>query len=203
MIHAYHATFGTYGSWLPNDPRGSASRFVGGRKMYQHGGRADPSKRIKYDDLPSHEQRKYTVIQSQLLREAVVFNEAHLKEMAIAFEQFIADHRLQVWAAAILACHVHLVFARCGRKAELLVDELKVFCHERIVSLGISPLGCSSKNSVWAEGRWIVFLDKGEAIESAIAYVVQNPIEEGGKPQVWPFVVPFRGVESNIVSYRD
>ena len=54
--------------------------------------------------------------------------------------------------------------------------------------------------SAW---RWIVFLDKGEAIESAIAYVVQNPIEEGRKPQVWPFVVPFRGVESNIVSYRD
>ena len=44
MIHAYHATFGTYESWLPNDPRGSASRFVGGRKIYQHGGRADPSR---------------------------------------------------------------------------------------------------------------------------------------------------------------
>lgn len=203
MIHAYHATFGTFGSWLPNDPRGSASRFVGSRKMFGLGGQADPSKRTKYNELPASEQLKHTLIQSQLVREAVVFNESHLREIAVAFGQFISEHRHQVWAAAILPCHVHLVFARCGRKAELLVDELKDFCHERIVSVGISPLGCSSKNSVWAEGRWIVFLDKGESIESAIAYVVQNPIEEGRKPQVWPFVVPFRGIESNIVSYGD
>ncbi len=203
MIHAYHATFGTYGSWLPNDPRGSASRFVGSRKIFGIGGRADLSKRTKYDKLLSPEQRKHTVIQTQLFRDAVVFNESHLKEIAIAFGQFITEQRLQVWATAILPCHVHLVFARCGRKAELVVDELKEFCHERIVSLGISPVGCSSKNSVWAEGRWIVFLDKSEAIESAIAYVVQNPIEDGRRPQVWPFVVPFRGIESNIVSYRD
>ena len=203
MIHAYHATFGTYGSWLPNDPRGSASSFVGSRKMFGLGGRADPSKRTKYDRLPPQEQRKHTVIQTQLFREAVVFNESHLQEIAIAFGQFIAEHRLQVWAVSLLACHVHLVFARCGRKAELVVDELKDFCQKRLASLGMSPLGCSSKNSVWADGRWIVFLDKGETIEAAIAYVVQNPMEEGLKPQVWPFVVPFRGIESNIVSYRD
>ena len=203
MIHAYHATIGTYGSWLPNDPRGSASRYVGGRNIHQHGGRADCSRRLKYDELSASGQRKLTVIQSQLVREPVVLRELHLKEIALAFGEFITANRLQVWAAAILPCHVHLVFARCGRKAELVIDELKGFCHERIVSLGISPVGCSTINSIWAEGRWIVFLDKGEAIESAIAYVIQNPIEEEREQQDWSFVVPYRGIESNIVSYRD
>jgi len=171
--------------------------------MYQHGGRAKESKRLKYDQLPASQQRKHTVIQPQLIREPVVFNESHLKEIALAFGEFIAAHQLQVWSAAILPCHMHLVFARCGRKAELGIDELKGLCHERILSLGISPDGCSEKNSIWADGRWIVFLDKGEAIESAIAYVIQNPIEEGREQQDWPFVMPYRGIESNIVSYRD
>jgi hypothetical protein len=29
MILAFHAIFGAYGFWLPNDPRGSWSDFVG------------------------------------------------------------------------------------------------------------------------------------------------------------------------------
>jgi len=29
MVLGYHAIFGAYGFWLPNDPRGSWSKFVG------------------------------------------------------------------------------------------------------------------------------------------------------------------------------
>jgi hypothetical protein len=37
MILGYHVTFGTYGFWLPNDPRGSGSTFVGSRDLYRFG----------------------------------------------------------------------------------------------------------------------------------------------------------------------
>ena len=203
MIHAYHATFGTYGSWLPNDPRGSATRFVGGTKMYKRGGRSDLSKRIPYDQLTASEKLKHDALQSELKRESVVLNEMQIEAIGVAFGKFVVEQRLQVWATAILPCHIHIVIARCGRKAELVIDELKELCKEYIVDIGLEPKGCSREKSLWADGRWIVFLDKEEAIESAIAYVQQNPIDEGRKPQGWPFVVPFSGIESNIVSYRD
>jgi hypothetical protein len=40
MILGYHAIFGAYGFWLPNDPRGSWSEFVGSFDLYQKAGRA-------------------------------------------------------------------------------------------------------------------------------------------------------------------
>ena len=37
MIVGYHIIFGMYGFWLPNDPRGSWSQFVGSRELYRVG----------------------------------------------------------------------------------------------------------------------------------------------------------------------
>jgi REP element-mobilizing transposase RayT len=203
MIHAYHATFGTYGSWLPNDPRGSASTFVGGEKLHNIGGRADRNKRTSYEHLDAHEQRRQELLQTQLARQQVTLNESQMNAIASAFAQFVTENYLQVWAAEILPCHVHMVFARCNRKSESVIDKLKQHTHKRIITRGIQPVGCTLEKSIWADGRWIVYLDKEQSIESAIAYVVNNPIEEGRLMQNWPFVVPFRGIESNIVAYRD
>jgi REP element-mobilizing transposase RayT len=37
MVLAYHAIFGAYGFWLPNDPRGSWSEFVGAWELVRFG----------------------------------------------------------------------------------------------------------------------------------------------------------------------
>src|SRR5450631_2263719 len=37
MIIASHVIFGTYGFWLPNDPRGSWSEFVGSWELVRFG----------------------------------------------------------------------------------------------------------------------------------------------------------------------
>ncbi len=44
MIVGYHIIFGMYGFWLPNDPRGSWSDFVGSWELYRFG--LDPSPAI-------------------------------------------------------------------------------------------------------------------------------------------------------------
>jgi hypothetical protein len=48
-----------------------------------------------------------------------------------------------------------------------------------------------------------VFLDSEQAIEDAIAYVVQNPIDEGMRAQCWNFVKPFGGLEAAWTTYHD
>jgi hypothetical protein len=37
MIRGYHVIFGAYGFWLPNDPRGSWSEFVGSWELFRFG----------------------------------------------------------------------------------------------------------------------------------------------------------------------
>jgi hypothetical protein len=37
MILASHVIFSTYGFWLPNDPRGSWSDFVGAWELFRFG----------------------------------------------------------------------------------------------------------------------------------------------------------------------
>ncbi|HUT10853.1 MAG TPA: hypothetical protein VMY42_10175 [Thermoguttaceae bacterium] len=37
MVLAYHVIFGAYGFWLPNDPRGSWSDFVGSWELARFG----------------------------------------------------------------------------------------------------------------------------------------------------------------------
>ena len=47
---------------------------------------------------------------------------------------------------------------------------------------------------MWAERQWKVFLDSEQAIDNAIAYVNDNPIQEGKPPQSWKFITPFEGL---------
>ena len=37
MVHAYHVVLPAYGFWLPNDPRGSWSEFVGRWELLRFG----------------------------------------------------------------------------------------------------------------------------------------------------------------------
>jgi len=37
MVHGFHVIFGAYGFWLPNDPRGSWSDFVGSWELWRFG----------------------------------------------------------------------------------------------------------------------------------------------------------------------
>ena len=49
MIHAYHVIFGAYGFWLPNDPRGSWSDFVGSWELLRFGKTTRQFERNKID----------------------------------------------------------------------------------------------------------------------------------------------------------
>jgi hypothetical protein len=49
MIHAYHVILGTYGFWLPNDPRGSWSDFVGSWDLARFGKATKSLERLPVD----------------------------------------------------------------------------------------------------------------------------------------------------------
>ena len=49
MVIGYHVILSMYGFWLPNDPRGSWSDFVGSWELFRYGGGA-----TKVNDRRSH-----------------------------------------------------------------------------------------------------------------------------------------------------
>ena len=54
---------------------------------------------------------------------------------------------------------------------------------------------------MWATHQWKVYLDSDEAIENAIAYVIENPMKEGKKRQHWSCVKPYSGLDPGWVTY--
>ena len=53
---------------------------------------------------------------------------------------------------------------------------------------------------MWARHQWQVFLDS-EAIENAIAYVVDNPLKEGKPVQRWSWITPYAGLDPGWTTY--
>src|SRR6266581_3964135 len=73
MIMAYHAIFGTYGFWLPNDPRGSWSEFVGLYELSrQYGPATKTTERRSLAHRP-HDPTAREAAKQLLTRQPVVF----------------------------------------------------------------------------------------------------------------------------------
>ena len=49
MVHGYHVIWGTYGFWLPNDPRGSWSDFVASWELLRFGAATKSQERVAVD----------------------------------------------------------------------------------------------------------------------------------------------------------
>ena len=102
--------------------------------------------------------------------------------------------------------HTHIVIARHSYKVEQIATLLKGAATRKVVEHDRHPMRHLKQDerlpSIWAGRSWKVFLDSEEAIENAIRYVENNPIEEGKPRQNWPFVTPFRGIEKNWVTYH-
>jgi REP element-mobilizing transposase RayT len=204
MIHGYHAIFCAYGFWLPNDPRGSWSDFVGAWELVRFG-RA--TKSIERSQLAEGQQRLRQKAKRTLKYPPVQFTDEQVLAIGRGFEAAIRTSGFTVWACSILPEHVHLVIARHTFKVEQIVNLLKGAASRTLREEGVHPLARFGRPghrlpTPWADRRWKVFLDSAEAIENATGYVEDNPGKERKPPQDWSFITPFRGLESGWVTYH-
>jgi REP element-mobilizing transposase RayT len=178
MIIAYHAIFTTYGTWLPNDPRGSYSKTIYSDELAElgaiHYGRQSPQ-----PDRPS--VRRFRVAAApRLSRPPYHFaNETRLVAAA-AFAKVVARLRLSVPACTIMNDHIHVVVWRSKHTIEYVVNQLK---GAATLALGLDP-------TPWTKGCWKVFINDEPALRAAVRYVDANSVAAGLKPQQWDFVTP-------------
>jgi REP element-mobilizing transposase RayT len=194
MIVGYYIIFGAYGFWLPNDPRGSWSDFVGSWDLYRYGKTTKTTDRINMA-YKEHNAAERLEAKKLLKYPAVQFTGIQARAIARGIGNYAKKRELEVWSCAILPDHVHVVTAITPIGAEQLATQLKSHATKQLIKEDIHPLSrFPAKNDrppkCFQRGEWKVFLDPDD-IENAIQYVQENPIKEGKKQQHWNFVVPY------------
>lgn len=199
MIVGYHIIFGMYGFWLPNDPRGSWSDFVGSWDLFRYGPATKTTSR-KSLAYRKHDHAWRKAAKKALKYPAVVLTGQQARAVGVGFGDYFAKSGCPVWACAILPDHVHLVVGRPGMKAEHLVIQLKGAATEKLLEMNLHPFGDIKDKrgrtpKVFARGEWKVYLDPPD-VPGAVTYVEKNPEKEGKPRQRWSYVtsyVPYLG----------
>jgi REP element-mobilizing transposase RayT len=191
MVLASHLIISAYGFWLPNDPRGSWSDFVGSWELLKFG----PA--TKVDDSRNYAKDPHDVALRRAAKQAlkyppVRFNDAHRNAIAQGFARACEEAAYTCLACCIGHDHAHLVLERHTRDVEGIAGHLKSHATRALTALGIHPLtGFTGKRgglpTPWSEGCWKVFIDDEEQLRAAIAYVQHHPEKEGLPSQIWDF----------------
>ena len=197
MVRAHHVILTYYGFWLPNDPRGSWSDFVGKFELYRYG----PATRVH--DVRSrasdpHDYRSRIDAKTALKYPPVRLDGLQARDVALGFAERPEEDGFRIMALTVLLKHTHVLIARTGRKIELSVNRLKSAATARLERHGRHPFQehrnpDSSLPKLFARGCWKVFLNTDEAIIRAEDYTDENPRKEGLPRQTWSFVRPLRG----------
>lgn len=196
MVIAYHVIFTAYGFWLPNDPRGSWSKFVASWELLLAGGKATKTNERQSLARVEHDRNLRERTKAALKFSPVEFTGQQAHSVAMGFAQAIEEGGYATCACSVLPEHVHMVVKRHERDIERIVGHLKSSATRRLDANGMRPFSGTRKSddarqSPWAEGCWKVFLNSEEDIARATEYIVQNPIKEGKRQQKWSFVKRF------------
>ena len=178
MIIAYHAIFTTYGTWLPNDPRGSYSKEVYNEQLRM-------LSRIKYgrqNPPPAKDLllRFWTAATPHLTRPPFFIDENSRPIIAAGFSRVFQRLGIRIPACAIMNDHAHVLILRSKYRIEYLVNQLK----------GAATRALKLKQTPWTRGCWKVFINNPAALLAAADYIQANPTCAGLSAQNWDFITP-------------
>ena len=208
MVHGYHLILAAYGFWLPNDPRGTWSDFVGKWDLVWFGRTRKSLERRSLAELSDQELAEREAARQSLKYPAVQFTGVQALAIAQGFAAASERSNYTIWGCAILPEHTHLVVARHTYEVEKIANLLKGAATRELMNQNLHPLARFAKPGerpprMWSEHEWKVYLDSEESIENAIQYVAENPIKEDKPAQKWSFVKPFQGLNrSGWVTYH-
>jgi REP element-mobilizing transposase RayT len=190
MVMASHVIFCLYGFWLPNDPRGSWSDFVGAWELLRFG-RSSRTNTRRSVAHANHDRELREAAKRALKYPPVSLTGVQARAIARGFAEYVRKSGIVVSACSILPEHVHMVIGRHSFNVEYVVNQLKGYATRHLIAEGVHPFAAYDPiPTCWARGQWKVFLDSAQDIQRANGYVGQNPIKEGLAPQTHSFVTP-------------
>src|SRR3954465_4101636 len=138
---ASYVIIGAYGFWLPNDPRGSWSDFVGAWSLFRFGGRA--TKTVETQSLAhrSHDHDHRLRAKLLLKRSPVRFSGVQARAVGYGFAEYARRSGACILACAILPDHVHVVLRSHRLSPNKLVIQLKGAATQELGRQGLHPFG--------------------------------------------------------------
>ena len=98
MIHGYHLILPAYGFWLPNDPRGSWSEFVGKWELVRFGKTTRSLSRRELCELTDAELADREAARRSLKYPAVQFTGLQARGIGHGFAAACRKGRYAIWA---------------------------------------------------------------------------------------------------------
>lgn len=200
MIIGWHIVVCAYGFWLPNDPRGSGSSYVGSDDHFRVARRATSVTGGCSRAGDPHDVASRLIAKAQLNREPVEFTGLQARAIAAGFDWAVKEGGYMIHACSVMPCHAYLVMTRHTRSVDRIVSHLKSRAAHQLHKEGLiasnNPLELE-KGSIWTRGHWCVFLNSETDMDRAVHYTENNPVKEGLRPQTWSFVIPFNGRRDN------
>src|ERR1051326_8076139 len=138
MIIASHVIMSCYGFWLPNDPRGSWSDFVGAWELFRYGKATKVSSRESVAHAP-HDWKIRRASKGSLRYSPVVLNGLQARAVARGFGKAAEEGGYSVHACAILPEHVHQVIGKHERPIGQIVGHLKGRASQQLRAEGLHP----------------------------------------------------------------
>ncbi len=195
QVLAFHIVITAYGFWLPNDPRGSGSHFIGSKDLLKHG----PATHVNSEQSVAgklHDKNARRAAKKDLKHPAVRFTGIQARSIARAFGQFSRENQITFHALSILPDHIHAVVLRHPKlSAEQMITRLKIAASKHLREKGQHPFqNHPDENNrlpkIFARDARHRFLYTQQHIEDRINYVDNNPVKHGFKPQHWSFLTP-------------
>ncbi len=194
---ATHLITGAYGFWLPNDPRGSWSDYVGSYELAKFGPATKTDARHSVAGHP-HDRAARLATKKALKHAPVLFTGIQARAIGRGFAQYISSAEVICHAFAILPDHVHLVLEDHRLTAESLMVQLKGAASKQMLAEQIHPFQNhgDKRPKCFARGQWKVFLNTPDDVRRAIDNVERNPIKDGKPRQNWSFVTAYDATRS-------
>jgi REP element-mobilizing transposase RayT len=182
IVIAYHLIWTAYGTWLPNDPRGSGSKSVH-RKLLAELGELHYGRRA-IQPAQAVVREFYEEAEGRLQFPVLHYSETQRELIGAGLREGMSAHRYTCYACAVMPDHVHLLIRKHKHQVEEMIENLQDASRSRLSgSLDVSPV-----HPIWTKGGWKVFLDTPQHVWPVIRYIERNPGKEGLAPQRWEFV---------------
>jgi hypothetical protein len=110
MVLGDHLIVTAYGFWLPNDPRGSWSDFVGSWELLRFGPATKTDCHRSVAAWP-HDRELRLAAKAALKFPDVHFTGLQARRIGMSFDDWGKERGATIWASSILPEHVHLVIA--------------------------------------------------------------------------------------------
>jgi REP element-mobilizing transposase RayT len=187
LVIAYHLIWTTYGSWLPNDPRGSGSHSVACDALADLGALHYGRRKVQPAGwvIAEFYERALPILKFPV----IPFSAQEISHVAEAIGRVMAQQRYTCYACAVMPDHAHLLLRKHKDNAEDMIEAIQATTRDVVVATGMRV----PSHPVWTKGGWKVFLDHPDDVRRTIRYIEQNPAKAGLPAQAWGFVQPYDG----------